>query len=498
MSAIDPTVEIPSAMPTTERGVVLWGAPGAGKSGLLGALYAASMRQDTDGWSAHPRDCDDAYTQQRLKDAYLGLVERANAKTGMPSGTEYAPLRLMLRRSRGRRETAALRVALIDPAGEFSTQLDLAGTAPGRALFARVAKATGVLWMFEAAPAEERGSLASEAIDARLLALQHLVSLVEQSGGVQLDIPVALCLSKIDRLPLEQRAVARADAAAALRAQLGETAFTWFEAVCPAMRCFAISSSGDIDGRVQPEGIDTVFDWLREHVQRTPSLRTRIGRLLDAIPPLPPLPQLPRPSRGAVRALGIGALAIGAAGLLGAAGMTGAAKVRSLLAATRRPVPVATAPDRRRTAGGEVEAPRSGAAMARLAAARRAHERGDWETALRTLDRAVPPAALRLAWDSLYVESALRAASDASDDREAHRLFAAARTRASEVLRRAPAGSSRLLGMRYARAVACIDGRLDCPGAQVRGDLTWALLGDRALHVAARDRLDALDAAGTP
>src|SRR5690349_19664346 len=132
MSAIDPTVEIPSAMPTTERGVVLWGAPGAGKSGLLGALYAASMRQDADGWSAHPRDCDDAYTQQRLKDAYLGLVERTNAKTGMPSGTEYAPLRLMLRRARGRRETAALRVALIDPAGEFSTQLDLAGTAPGR------------------------------------------------------------------------------------------------------------------------------------------------------------------------------------------------------------------------------------------------------------------------------------------------------------------------------------------------------------------------------
>src|SRR5687768_12275806 len=132
-----------------EQGVTLWGAPGSGKSGLLGALYAASLRRGADGWSAHVKDCDDEHSQERLKEAYLGLLERNNAKTGIVPGG-YQPLRLTLRRSRGRRSVAAVRVALVDPAGEFSTQLELGTTPEGRALFSRVARGGGVLWLFEA------------------------------------------------------------------------------------------------------------------------------------------------------------------------------------------------------------------------------------------------------------------------------------------------------------------------------------------------------------
>ena len=118
----------------------------------------------------------------------------------------------------------------------------------------------------------------------RMLTLQHLVALLEQSGGVQLGIPVALCLSKIDCLSEEARDAARADAAAALRARLGETTFTWFEAVCPTLRCFALSSAGSVDGRVQPEGLDEVFDWLAD-VSRLPAVRRIVldGLTRDAV-----------------------------------------------------------------------------------------------------------------------------------------------------------------------------------------------------------------------
>lgn len=483
MSAVDPTIEIPSALPPAERGVVLWGAPGAGKSGLLGALYAASIRSDLSGWSAHPRDCDDAYTQQRLKDAYLGLIERTNAKTGLPSGSEYAPLRLMLRRARGRRETAALRIALIDPAGEFSTQLDLAGTPAGRALFGRVARASGVLWLFEATPTGSAG-VDADAIGARLLALQHLVALLEHGGGEQLQIPIALCLSKIDQLPLEQRAAARSDPAAALRAQLGETAFTWFEAVCPSIRCFAISSAGDVEGRVQPEGTEAVFDWLREHVERAPSLGARLGQLIASIP---------RPPRAAMRTLATVAIVAGAVGVLGAVGTIGAAKVKAMIADVRTKRPAApTRPAS--TSTGEVTPVSDGVGAARLGAALRASNRGDWEATLAALNGATPPATLRFAWDSLYVVAALAAASDASDGDAARKLFTDARGRTTEMLRRAPGGSRRMLPFRYARAVACLDGHLGCSATQIRDDLTWALLGSREMHAAARDRLEALDA----
>jgi hypothetical protein len=465
-----------------EHGVTLWGAPGAGKSGLLGALYAASLRPDVDGWSAHPKDCEDAYTQERLKDAYLGLRGRTNTKTGLPAaGGDYPPLRAVLRRLRGRRSVEALRVALVDPAGEFSTQLELGTTPEGRTLFGRIARGGGVVWLVEA-------SQRADDVGARMLALQHLVALLEQGGSHQLSIPVALCLSKIDRLPADERAAARADAGSALRAHLGETAFTWFEAVCPRMRCFAISSTGAVDGHVQPEGLDEVFDWLADVTRPRVTWRERVQRIVAAIPPVPP---------SARSAVGTVLLATGLLGALGATVKLAAPTVSRLAS---RPAAASPAPRTRAVDAGEVARAALSPADAeeRLERARERADRGDWDGALASLTGRVPPAGMRFAWDSLYVVTALRAAADARDASEARRLREAARTRATEMVRRGPAGSRRLAAVRFARAVACVDGDLDCPRADVVADFTWALLGPSPMRREARERLSDLGAGYTP
>ena len=525
------TFDMP-ALPTTEKGVTLWGAPGAGKSGLLGALYAASLRRGADGWSAHVKDCDDEYSQERLKEAYLGLLDRNNAKTGLPRG-EYAPLRLTLRRARGRRSSAAMRVALVDPAGEFSTQLELGTTPEGRALFSRVARGGGVLWLFEAH--DDR----AEDATMRMLTLQHLVALLEQSGGVQLGIPVALCLSKVDCLPPSRREAAMRDPEGALRAHMGDAAFTWFEAVCPVKRCFTITSAGAATGPIQPEGLDDLFDWLASATRHQVTWRERLGSLLGGIPA----------ARGMV-----GALAVALAGAAAAAGLAtsgphlptrvarwtapGASTTFTAPRVAEAPAPVAPAPPAvapgEQSAGGEVVPRARGAtktetryvprALARdyssreiasraarrdaardaaidaasaealFAEARAVARQGAWLAALRTLGDAVPPRTLRFAWDSLYLLSALEVAARSRDAAAAERLFADIHARATAVVDRGPPGGRRLVGVRYARAVACIDGRLDCPRRQVWEDLTWALLGPRTLRGQARTRLAMLAA----
>jgi hypothetical protein len=494
---------------TPEHGVTLWGAPGAGKSGLLGALYAASLRTDGEGWSAHPKDCEDAFTQERLKDAYLGLRGRTNTKTGMPAAGEYPPLRVVLRRLHAGRPVAALRVALVDPAGEFSTQLELGSTREGRALFARIAAGGGVLWLIESGHRPDD-------VAARMLTLQHLVALLEQSGGRQLGIPVALCLSKIDQLGEAERSAARADPAAALRAHLGETTFTWFEAVCPQMRCFAVSSAGSVDGRVQPEGIDAVFDWLADVATPRVTWRervTRAVRVLAALPVRDALRPIARNRAARLALVGAAVVVLGAA-----APWLAPATARTLMRPLRalRSLPAELWRGRQHVAAGEV-APNAAQvpngsrtsnapdtplsddlAAVRLGTARDAAHRAAWQEAVDVLTDAVPPASLRFSWDSLYVVAALEAAAGARDPAAAHALREAVRDRATAAVRLGPAGSRRLVGLRFARGVACIDGALGCSLADVRADLTWALLGPEPMRREARTRLAALDAGARP
>ena len=80
-----PTVTPIPSLPSgdTHDGFFLWGAPKAGKSGFIGALYGLSRGEDVDRWTAHPKDCDDPHTQAMVLRAHEELSERRNTKTGV-------------------------------------------------------------------------------------------------------------------------------------------------------------------------------------------------------------------------------------------------------------------------------------------------------------------------------------------------------------------------------------------------------------------------------
>ena len=249
----------------THDGFFLWGAPKAGKSGFIGALYGLSRGDDVDRWTAHPKDCDDPHTQEMVLRAHEELSERRNTKTGVRD-TPYRPLRLTLRKMKAGRQVGELKVALVDPAGEFSVDPAHRLSSAGKHLYRQVATSHGVLWLFEATPDGSASTL------DRLLILEQLVALLEAGGAPQLDLPIAICLSKIDCLPEEKRRAALANPTQALLDHLGPTSLTWFEAVCPTLRCFAVSSAGVVPDKVRPIGLNDVLDWLEE--QRTRRIRT--------------------------------------------------------------------------------------------------------------------------------------------------------------------------------------------------------------------------------
>jgi hypothetical protein len=298
----------------------LWGAPAAGKTGVLGALYATSKSREPDRWEAHPKDCGDAYTQEQLLDAYEQLLDRALVKTDVRKDG-YRPLDFLLRQyRRGVPSGDTLRLSIVDPAGEYSVRTELGHTEHGRSLFARVARGGGLLWLFSAAPDPGPATL------DRLVVLRHLVALLEHAGGPQLGLPVGLCLSKVDALPPAQREAALADPRAALLAHLGPTAFTWFEAACPRLRCFAISSAGTEPGHVRPVGLLPMLGWFAGEIGSTRvTPPAEAPAVVRSAPPAPPAPLSPTPDLTAtvevpaLRVAGRGGLAA-LAGRLASAG----------------------------------------------------------------------------------------------------------------------------------------------------------------------------------
>src|SRR4030095_5790349 len=236
-----PTVTPVPSLPAgdTHDGFFLWGAPKAGKSGFIGALYGLSRGDDIERWTAHPKDCDDPHTQEMVLRAHEELSQRRNTKTGIRD-TPYRHVRLTLRKMNAGRQVSELRVALVDPAGEFSVDPTHRLSLAGKQLYRQVATSHGVLWLFEATPDGTASTL------DRLLILEQLVALLEAGGSPQLELPVAICLSKIDCLAEEKRRAALANPTAALLDHLGTTSLTWFEAVCPTLRCFAGSAAGGV------------------------------------------------------------------------------------------------------------------------------------------------------------------------------------------------------------------------------------------------------------
>jgi hypothetical protein len=456
-----PVTPVPMLGPgDTHDGFFLWGAPKAGKSGFIGALYGLSRGDDVDRWTAHPKDCDDPHTQEMVLRAHEELSERRNTKTGVRD-TPYRPLRLTLRKMKAGRQVGELKVALVDPAGEFSVDPAHRLSSAGKHLYRQVATSHGVLWLFEATPDGNASTL------DRLLILEQLVALLEAGGAQQLDLPVAICLSKIDCLTEEKRRAALANPTQALLDHLGPTSLTWFEAVCPTLRCFAVSSAGVVPDKVRPIGLNDVLDWLEEQrarrirTARTAAVRSRAVDLVKRW--------------GAMVAKGAMMLALMAGVAYG--GARAVMKLRQ-----PRAVTVATAdtiPPKRITPG--LRAIPSIDKTTNTVPTRARESAGD--VSARTTRS---PARVATGFSVRAQRDSMRAAFEEGlavqrDGESGATWFRRAYVHASRVIERGRAGSREYTPERLIRARSCMLGQLDCPRSTMSEDLTWVLVfGDDA------------------
>jgi hypothetical protein len=460
--AASPARPTPTPVPAlgsgdTHDGFFLWGAPKAGKSGFIGALYGLSRGDDTERWTAHPKDCDDPHTQEMVLRSHEELSERRNTKTGVRD-TPYRPLRLTLRKMKAGRQVGQLRVALVDPAGEFSVDPAHRLSSTGKQLYRQVATSHGVLWLFEATP-----DGAASTLD-RLLILEQLVALLEAGGAPQLDLPVAICLSKIDCLSEDKRRAALANPTEALLDHLGATSLTWFEAVCPTLRCFAVSSAGVVPDKVRPIGLNEVLDWLEE--QRARRVRTARasamrGRAIDLVK-----------KWTAVVARGTMMIALG-----GGVAFGGVRVARKIMLGSEVPaVEADSAPVARRVSAQATRPVATPESRSRESA-------GDVtrQTPTRQVAKTVP-----VMFDVQAERDSMRAdfAQGLALQRKGQKgtaSFRRAYVHATRLIERGSAGSREYTPERLVRARSCLLGQLECPRAAVSEDLTWVLVfGDDA------------------
>jgi len=448
---------VPALRPgDTHDGFFLWGAPKAGKSGFIGALYGLSRGADVERWTAHPKDCDDSHTQEMVLRAHEELRERRNTKTGVRD-MPYRPLRLTLRKMKAGRQVAELRVALVDPAGEFSVDPTHRLSFAGKQLYRQVATSHGVLWLFEATPHGGASTL------DRLLILEQLVALLEAGGASQLDLPVAICLSKIDCLSEEKRRTALANPTEALLDHLGTTSLTWFEAVCPTLRCFAVSSAGVVPDKVRPIGLNEVLDWLEDQrARRIRTARTSAmrGRAFDLV-------------RRWTVAVAKGTMLVA---LGGGVAFGGVRVARQIMRPPQTPTEVlGPTPVVRRVSSSSTPAAPAPATRARESAGdvTRPSARPASKTVVVLFDLKAERDSMRAAFaQGLAVRRGGQKGSAS---------FRRAYVHATRIIERGSAGSREYTSERLIRARSCVLGDLQCPRAAVSEDLTWVLVfGDDA------------------
>jgi hypothetical protein len=377
-----------------------------------------------------------------------------------------------------------LRVALVDPAGEFSVDAAHRLSSAGKNLYRQVATSHGVLWLFEATP-----DGAASTLD-RLLILEQLVALLEAGGAVQLDLPVAICLSKIDCLSEERRRAALANPTQALLEHLGATSLTWFEAVCPTLKCFAVSSAGTIPDKVRPIGLNEVLDWLEEQrARRVRSARATAvrTRAIDLVKKWSGVV-----AKGAVMVALLAGVAYGGSRVV--------KRLRQPAAATAR-APDSVSPPRVLATNGPASGTRrvpepTTTAPSRPAASPNVPSRSRESSGDVTRNARRGPAPIDVKAERDSMRAAFEEGMAVQRDGESgQRWFRRAYVHASRVIERGTAGSREYTPERLIRARACLVGQLDCARSTVSEDLTWVLVfGDDAQRRTAVRLLERLGA----
>ena len=446
-----------SQSPAAERRrtIVLWGAADSGKSGLIGALRSDATKSVGERWAI---DLDDASPEviAYVDSASLALRLRGVKETQIRR-TERA-FTTPIRRYTGRRTTAAADLTVLDPRGELAA--DPSSTAARRTL-AATRTADAILWLLEA---PVTGSVTGP---DRPALLRQVIAMLEAASATEFAIPVAVGLTKIDRLPLAEMNRFMESPEGALRAVLGDAAFGWLLAAFPRLRCFAFTSAGTVRNAIRPMGLTTALDWFTDEwrreeqnadaARRSARISAGVARVRSRAPFFATI---------AAGASIVAFAGVAAARLLGQRAQTWTSSAGS--------VAMQNAPDsvRQATPARAVAAPSIDSAAAAV-------ERGNTIDALRVLTalRLRDSSAEGVVADSLLALAALGAAdqvlSAPSPSSEVLQLIVAS---TSAAIARAHPGTAVLAPLSLARAGACMGGHLNCPADQVREDLAWVIL----------------------
>ena len=450
-----------ASIETVPPTLALWGNAGSGKSGVIGALRSESAKTVGERWAADLEEAHSAVVE--LADS-ASLALRLRDVKVTPIHRPDRAVTLLAKRYAGARTTDAIEIAVLDPRGVVAEH---ASAPEARDVMRALATADGILWLMDAKPVSD----AQRAHDRDVL-LRQIVAMLAAARGEQVRIPVAVAISKIDRLPA---AVMRSTLDAPeemVRSHLGDAAFGWLLAACPHLRCFAFSSSGTVRNAARPIGLGRIFDWFaaewrrgarEEVVVRARARRSeRIARMRRRVP--------------------FAALVAGAVAVAVFAGVAGARRLAQRPSRATWTISTggvdanadsALGPTSSRVTQALTALPRPS-----LTDALAASDRGDAPAALALLARLDLPAAdtTRAIADSLLAITALEVtegALRAPAGEEAFRLVVRA---TSAAIARAYPGTYILAPLSLARAEACIGGRLGCGGEQLREDLAWVLL----------------------
>ena len=437
------------------RTIVLWGAVNSGKSGLIGALRSESTKSVGDRWAI---DLDDASPDvvAYAESASLALRLRGVKETQVRR-TERA-FTTPIRRYTGRRPIVTSDLTVLDPRGELAAD---PVTAASRRTVAATKTADAILWLLEApVPGLVSGP-------DRTALLRQLIAMLEAASTTEFAIPVAVVLTKIDRLPLAEMNRLIESPEAALRAVVGEAAFGWLLAAFPQLRCFAFTSAGTVRNAVRPVGLTAALDWFTEEwrreeqgadaARRSARISAGVARVRSRAPFV------------ATIAAGVAIVAfagVAAARLLGQRAQTwtssaGTVATQSAADTTKQPTPARL--------GAEPSIDSATAAVAL----------GNVVDGLRILAslRLRDSSAERMVADSVLAVAALGATEEAlnapSPPADVLKLIVESTSAAIE---RAHPGTAVLAPLSLARAGACMGGHLSCPAEQVREDLAWVIL----------------------
>lgn len=248
--------------------IAIWGSRESGKTTFIQVLYyeIVKRQQENGSWKMYGAD-DDGYSARFIEAGYRTLIaeQQFPARTGTdnlralrfkierPLDYQYEEkgstratavrgllgrLSALIRRGMGSRSQDDI-IDLLDPAGEFFTSPNLLETDAGLRYREALTQCDGLVCLVD--PMRQDGSSHYFPLLFRNFAILARLMRGEGNPG-PLPIPVAVCVTKVDRI--EELQVENPSAEDFLRRHMGAVDFSVFPMFCDNVRYFATTAMG--------------------------------------------------------------------------------------------------------------------------------------------------------------------------------------------------------------------------------------------------------------